>query len=194
MIIGLLALQGDYDAHRKILEQLGVETRLVRQPRDLEAVDGLVIPGGESTVMSRLCDRYGLREPLQARLRAGFPAFGTCAGLIFLAKEIEGGSENFRQTTLGVLDATVARNAYGAQIESFEADVPLKNSEATIHAIFIRAPQIRAWGPSVEVLAEHEGMPVLVRQGHMVASSFHPEIVGESRVHQLWLEAIARSS
>jgi pyridoxal 5'-phosphate synthase pdxT subunit len=193
VVIGLLALQGDYDAHRKILDSLNVETRLVREPRDLAGLDGLVIPGGESTVMSRLCDRYGLREPLQARLNAGFPALGTCAGLIFLAKDIEGGSENFRQTTLGVLDATVARNAYGAQIESFETDLPLKTGDGTIRALFIRAPQIRNLGSDVEVLAEHEGVPVLVRQGNIVAASFHPEIVGESRVHQLWLDVLSSS-
>lgn len=194
VLIGLLALQGDYDAHRKILENLGVETRLVREPRDLEGIAGLVIPGGESTVMSRLCERYGLREPLQANIKAGFPVLGTCAGLIFLAKSIEGGSENFRQTTLGVLDATVARNAYGAQIESFETDLALRGSEDTIRALFIRAPQIRSLGPEVEVLAVHEDVPVLVRQGNIVAASFHPEIVGEGRVHKLWLDAIASQS
>jgi 5'-phosphate synthase pdxT subunit len=188
--IGILALQGDYDAHKRILTDLGATTHLVRSPRDLEGLDGLLIPGGESTVMSRLCERYGLSQPLQSSIQDGLPVFGTCAGLIFLAREIEGGSLNFPQTTLGVLDVLVARNAYGAQIDSFETDLPVPELNQDVCAIFIRAPQIKEVGEAVEVLARHEGAPVLVRQNRIMALSFHPEIVGESRIHQMWLDGL----
>lgn len=188
--IGILALQGDYDAHRRILEQLGATTQLVRGAADLAGLDGLLIPGGESTVMSRLCERYGLSVPLQESVAAGMPVFGTCAGLIFLAKNIEGASNNFAQTTLGVLDVGVARNAYGAQVESFETDLFVPELNDSIRAVFIRAPQIRRVGDEVEVLASYEGAPVLVRQKAMMALSFHPEIAGENRVHQMWLDSL----
>jgi 5'-phosphate synthase pdxT subunit len=188
--IGILALQGDYDAHRRILESLGATTQLVRSAADLTGLDGLLIPGGESTVMSRLCERYGLSLPLQDRVEAGLPVFGTCAGLIFLAKNIEGASTNFTQTTLGVLDVAVARNAYGAQVESFETDLFVPELNDSIRAVFIRAPQIRQVGEDVEVLASYEGAPVLVRQNQMMALAFHPEIAGEGRVHQMWLDGL----
>lgn len=194
MTIGILALQGDYAAHRAVLEQSGVSTHLVREPRGLEAVEGLVIPGGESTVMSRLCDRYGLREPLKKRIEEGMPVLGTCAGLIFLARSIEGASENFAQTTLGVLDIKVERNAYGAQRESFESNIHVPELGAPIRGVFIRAPRIVEVGSAVEILAVHPEpggtSPVLVRQGHLMASAFHPEIVGETRVHELWLRSV----
>lgn len=188
--VGILALQGDYDAHRRILEHLGATTQLVRSATDLAGLDGLLIPGGESTVMSRLCERYGLSVPLQESVEAGLPVFGTCAGLIFLAKNIEGASTNFAQTTLGVLDVGVARNAYGAQVESFETDLFVPELNDSIRAVFIRAPRISSVGEEVEVLASHEGSPVLVRQNGMMALSFHPEIAGESRIHQLWLKGL----
>lgn len=191
--IGILALQGDYDAHRRLLDGLGAQTTLVRRRSDLEGLDGLLIPGGESTVMSRLCERYDLAEPLQDKIGSGLPVFGTCAGLIFLARDIEGASKNFLQTTLGVLDVKVARNAYGAQIDSFETDLPVPELEENVRAVFIRAPQIKEVGANVEVLATHEGMPVLVRQGEIVALSFHPEIAGEARIHQLWLDGLRRA-
>jgi 5'-phosphate synthase pdxT subunit len=188
--IGILALQGDYDAHKRILTDLGATTRLVRSPHDLEGLDGLLIPGGESTVMSRLCERYGLSQPLQTSIESGLPVFGTCAGLIFLAREIEGGSLNFPQTTLGVLDVLVARNAYGAQIDSFETDLNVPELDQDVRAIFIRAPQIKEVGANVEILALHEGAPVLVRQNRIMALSFHPEIAGEGRIHQMWLDGL----
>lgn len=191
MNIGLLALQGDYAAHERVLRELGASTRLVRARTDLDGLDGLIFPGGESTTMARLCDRYDLRAPLVERIENGMPAFGTCAGLILLARELENTSSVFEQRPLGVLDARVARNAYGAQADSFETQLDIPVLGETIRAVFIRAPQIRALGEGVEVLASHEGVPVLVRQNSIVAAAFHPEIAGEHRVHRLWLDAIA---
>lgn len=198
MLIGLLALQGDYVSHSRVLDEFSVETRLVRSPDDLENLSGLVIPGGESTVMSRLCERYALLEPLRLRARDDFPFFGTCAGLIFLAQSIAGSSRNFAQQTLGALDIEVQRNAYGAQISSFEAAVSLEmptQIPETIHGVFIRAPRIVRVGEGVETLAFHEEngekTPVVVRQGRTLAASFHPELAGETRLHQIWLDSIS---
>ena len=188
--IGLLALQGGFDAHVAVLESLGVQTRLVRAPRDLDGLDGLVFPGGESTVMSRLSERYGLLEPLRARLQEGLPAFGTCAGLIFLARHIEGASNNFEQTTLGVLDCTAQRNAYGAQRESFEAEIEVPILGVSVSATFIRAPKIVSLGVGVEPLAWLDGEVVVVRQKRILACAFHPELAGEARLHRLWLDGI----
>lgn len=183
----MLALQGDFQAHVRVLGLLDAAVRLVRSPRDLEGLDGLVIPGGESTVMSRLCERYGLLEPLREKLSEDFPAMGTCAGLIFLAQRLEGASQTFAQTTLNALDCTVARNAYGAQRESFQTqvEVPLLNN--SVAATFIRAPRITQTGANVEVLARFEGEPVVVRQGWLLGCAFHPEIAGEAGLHRLWL-------
>ena len=220
--IGILALQGDFDAHRKILDACGANSRLVREASDLDACDALVLPGGESTAMARGCDRLGLWEPLQARLRAGMPVLGTCAGLILLAHAIEGAATTFAQRTLDVLDIDVARNAYGAQSESFETAVAVVGIEEPVHASFIRAPQITRVGPSVEVLAQYAGRPVLVRHkpatatetanqvetqeekegasaapppwGTVWGCAFHPEIVGEARIHQLWLDEIKKAA
>lgn len=191
-LVGLLALQGDYDAHRRILEELGARTRLVRAPRDLSGLDGLLIPGGESTVMSRLCARYALQTPLQREIEGGLPTLGTCAGLIFLARRIEGGSSNFEQTTLGVLNVAVERNAYGAQLESFESDVWVEELGQSVRGVFIRAPRISAVGEGVDTLARYGDAPVLVRQGDIVALSFHPEIAGERRIHALWLDLVKK--
>ncbi len=177
-----------------MLHDLGALTRLVRVPADLEDLDGLILPGGESTTMGRLLDRYALRAPLTARLNDGLPAFGTCAGLILLARELENTSTNFAQQGLGVLDARVARNAYGTQVDSFETELEVPVLGETIRAVFIRAPQIREVGADVEVLAHHEGVPVLVRQGTIMAAAFHPEIAGESRLHKLWIDSIKGGS
>ena len=174
----------------KVFDALGVKTRLVRSPADLEALDGIAIPGGESTVMSRLSERYGLLEPLREQINNGLPAFGTCAGLIFLASNIEGASQTFAQTTLGVLDCTVARNAYGAQRESFQTFVDVPEVGDSVCATFIRAPKIVAHGEHVETLASWNGDAVLVRQNKIVACAFHPEIEGEMRLHRLWLDTI----
>ena len=135
MTIGLLALQGDYSAHQKVLHELGAQTRLVRIGADLDGLDGLVLPGGESTTMGRLLDRYELREPLTARLQAGLPAFATCAGLILLARELENTSTNFAQRSLGILDARVVRNAYGTQLDSFETDIAVPALGETVRAV-----------------------------------------------------------
>jgi len=186
-ILGVLALQGDFAAHARVLDSLGEDVRLVRTPRDLEGLDGLVIPGGESTVMSRLCERYGLLEPLRERLQNGLAAFGTCAGLIFLAKRLEGEARTFTQSTLGALDCTVARNAYGAQRESFQTSIEVPLLEGSVEATFIRAPRVVQSGEGVEVLASFEGSPVVVRQGAILGCAFHPEIAGEARLHQLWI-------
>lgn len=188
--IGILALQGDFSAHQSTLESLGASVKLVRSPADLNELDGLLIPGGESTAMSRLCERYGLFEPLRAQIDAGLPTFGTCAGLIFLAKHLSGASQNFAQRTLQSLDVTVARNAYGSQIDSFEAEIEVPSLETTVRGVFIRAPRIESVGDGVEVLATHQKAPVIVRQGAILALSFHPEIAGERRLHQMWLDSI----
>lgn len=193
MKIGVLALQGDFDAHRKILERIGVsQVVAVREATQLEDLDGLVIPGGESTVMSRLCDRYELWEPLRQRIENGMGALGTCAGLILLSRNIEGATRNFQQKTLGLLDVDVARNAYGAQLDSFEANVEWKSeySPETLRAVFIRAPRIVRCGENVEVLIQHNGEPVAVQQRNIVACAFHPEISGETHLHQLWLDSL----
>lgn len=190
--IGVLALQGDYDAHRKMLESCDVEVVGVRDAATLEQCAGLVIPGGESTTMSRLCDRYGLWEPLRARITGGMPVFGTCAGMIMLAHDIDGATRNFSQRTLQALDISVARNAYGAQVDSFEADiaVPAVGAEP-LRAVFIRAPQITRVGDGIEVLGTHHEQPVLVRRGGIMTAAFHPEIAGDNRLHRLWLETVS---
>ena len=194
MIIGVLALQGDFASHTQILQRCGVaQVIAVRDIEALQKCDGLIIPGGESTVMSRLCDRYELWKPLQDSINSGMPVLGTCAGMIMLSKNISGASQNFAQKTLGVLDIDVARNAYGRQIESFETDLEIpalkeiKGSGKPLHAAFIRAPQITRVGENVEVLATHNNYPVAVRQDKIMALSFHPEVSGEARLHQLWL-------
>ena len=196
MTIGVLALQGDSASHAQILRDCGVSGVLpVRDAAALEECDGLVIPGGESTTMSRLCDRYGLWQPLREKIEGGLPVFGTCAGLIMLSKNISGGSRNFVQKTLGALDVDVARNAYGPQIESFETALPVQVlGEEPLRVAFIRAPQITRVGESVEVLATHRQQPVAVRQNKIVALTFHPEVVGETRLHQFWLQMISEKT
>jgi 5'-phosphate synthase pdxT subunit len=182
--IGVLALQGAVREHLAVLAQLGVEGVPVKRPQDLEGLDGIILPGGESTTIGRLMTEYGLREPLA---QGDLPMFGTCAGMILMAREIEGGEHPW----LGVLDVTVRRNAYGRQRESFEAPVEVAGVGA-VHAVFIRAPYLTRTGPEVEVLArDHQGNPVVVRQGVHLASAFHPELAGEPRLHQLFLGGIS---
>jgi len=192
MTVGVLALQGDFREHIAMLESIGVDTYEVRTPEDLERCDALVIPGGESTTIGKLATRYGLIEPIRQRCTDGMPVFGTCAGMIFLATST---TEGF-QPQLGVLDAAVERNAFGRQVDSFEADLTVSGLEDPIHAVFIRAPWIDKIGADVEVLAsvrEPGGAvhPVLVRQGRILASSFHPELTGDTRLHQLFVDSIA---
>ena len=191
--IGVFALQGDVREHLRMLRELGVEAIGVRRERELDACDGLVIPGGESTTMAKLARTFDLFEPIRQRVKEGMPAFGTCAGMIMLADRIEDGAHD--QETLGGLDITVRRNAFGRQVDSFEGDIAVAGLDAPVHAIFIRAPWVEAVGESVEVLARVEqgdaaGRIVAVRQGSLMATSFHPEVGGDSRVHQLFVDLV----
>ena len=174
MVVGVLALQGDFEAHAKMLAAQGAEARVVRSPKDLEGLDGLVIPGGESTTMTLGIEREGLAEPLKRLVRSGAPVLGTCAGLIMLDRE-----------HLDVLDVRARRNAFGRQVSSFEADLQVKGAGA-MKAVFIRAPWVDEVGEEVEVLAEVDGHPVAVREGNVLAVAFHPELTGDGRLHQ-WL-------
>lgn len=182
--VGVLAIQGDYAAHRAALERAGAESYEIRTLADIEAAEGIVLPGGESTVMGSLLVRFGLMEALVERIRSGLPAFGTCAGLILLSREVEG----FRQPGIGLLDVSVARNAYGRQIASFRAPVDATSVGAgTIEAVFIRAPRITRVGSGVDVLATYRGDPVLVRQGTIIGCTFHPELVEGAAIHRYFL-------
>ena len=191
--VGLLTLQGDFDKHRQVFEALGVMTRDVRRPVELADVSCLVIPGGESTTLTRLADRGGLREPLK-RFAADHPVMGTCAGLIMMASRLEGEEKaDFGVEPFGLLDCTVVRNGYGRQIDSFTAPLDLKGLDGTpepFPAVFIRAPRITAVGPAVEVLAAHEGEPVIIRQGNLVGMAFHPELTADARIHRAFLESV----
>ena len=187
-LVGVLALQGDVVDHQRVLGSVGARTRTVRRPEELVGLDGLVIPGGESTVIDRLSRRFGLREPLVAALRAGLPAYGSCAGMIMLADMLVDGLGD--QQTFGGLDVTVRRNAFGRQVDSFETDLDLTGLDSPVHAVFIRAPWVEHAGPSVEVLASADGHPVAVRQGALLATSFHPEATGDTRVHGLFVESL----
>jgi 5'-phosphate synthase pdxT subunit len=192
-VVGVLALQGDVREHLAVLASIGTRPVPVRTPAELDAVDALVLPGGESTTMHKLAVAFEMLDPLRAHLRAGLPAFGTCAGMILLADTIEGGTAD--QETLGGLDVTVRRNAFGRQVDSFEGDLDVAGLEAPVHAIFIRAPWVESVGSGVEVLARVEGGPaagriVAVRQGPLMATSFHPEVGGDSRVHRLFVDLV----
>jgi pyridoxal 5'-phosphate synthase pdxT subunit len=188
--IGVLAYQGDVREHLQALADVGADACEVRTLADLDRVDGLVVPGGESTVIGKLAARYGMLEPLRERARAGLPVFGTCAGMILLAREVEGPPQDL----LGVLDVRVRRNAFGRQVASFEADVDVKGLDGgPVPAAFIRAPWVAEAGPAVEVLAEVEGRVVAVRQGDLLATAFHPELTGERRLHR-WFVDLARAA
>ncbi len=184
MRIGVLALQGDFREHVRVIESLGHQPVEVRLPADLESVDAIIIPGGESTTIGRLANLYGMTEPLQKHIRDGMPVLGTCAGMIFLAAGVAGS----HQPQLGVLDAVVERNAYGRQNESFEEDIEVAGFEEPVRAVFIRAPRIADIGDEVQVLATHGGQPVVVRQGNIVAISFHPELTDDRRFHQMLID------
>jgi len=185
MRIGVLAVQGNFREHLAMLDRLGVETREVRKPEQLDGLDGLVIPGGESTAIGRLIRLYGLEEALAAFQR---PLLGTCAGMILLAREAVDGVPN--QPLLGLVDASVRRNGYGRQVWSFEADLNLPGDGPPLRGVFIRAPRVVSVGPEVEVLAELDGHPVLVRQGGVLLSAFHPELTDDTRVHELFVEMV----
>ncbi|MCZ2812875.1 pyridoxal 5'-phosphate synthase glutaminase subunit PdxT [Modestobacter sp. VKM Ac-2979] len=196
--IGVLALQGDVREHLAALRAAGAEARPVRRPAELAEVDGLVVPGGESTTMGKLAERFGMLQPLRDAVRAGLPAYGSCAGMIMLADTVLDAPAD--QLTIGGLDVTVRRNAFGRQVDSFEAAVQLAGVPGPpVHAVFIRAPWVEAAGPDVEVLGRVEGGPadgkiVAVRQGRLVATSFHPELTGDSRVHALFVELVREAT
>jgi 5'-phosphate synthase pdxT subunit len=181
MKAGVLALQGDFREHAAMFALSGATPVEVRTAEQLETVDCLAIPGGESTAIAKLARRYELVEPIRRRAAEGMPILGTCAGMIVMAREVGGG-----EPLLGVMDIGVERNAYGRQVDSFEADVDVEG--LPVRAVFIRAPRVTRLGPDVEVLAEREGLPVVVRQGKLVASVFHPEIAGDARLHALLLD------
>lgn len=188
MRIGVLGLQGDFREHIEILRALGVDARDVRTTEQLDSVEGVIIPGGESTTLAYLLERTGMLSVLRERGERGFPIYGTCAGMILLAREL---NDSYPETRLALMDISVKRNAYGRQRDSFEADLQIKGI-GDFHAVFIRAPKIVRVGSGVEVLAEYDGAPVLVREKNLLASSFHPELTGDPRVHQYFLEMIAR--
>ena len=199
--VGVLAVQGDVREHVQVLGRLGLEAITVRRPSELDACDALVLPGGESTTMEKLVRAFDLFEPLVERIRGGMPTFGTCAGMIMLADRIVDGAAG--QGTVGGLDITVRRNAFGRQVDSFEGDVAFDGLEAPVHAVFIRAPWVEAAGETVEVLArvpsgEAAGRIVAVRQGHLMATSFHPEMGGpqagdDDRVHRYFVETVMQA-
>jgi 5'-phosphate synthase pdxT subunit len=197
-VIGVLALQGDVREHLTALTAAGAEARPVRRPEELAEVDGLVIPGGESTTMATLAVRFGMLEPLRAAVRSGLPAYGSCAGMIMLADAVLDGTAD--QGTIGGLDVTVRRNAFGRQVDSFESAVRLTGVPGPpVHAVFIRAPWVEQAGPDVEVLGRVEGGPadgkiVAVRQGRLMATSFHPELTGDLRVHALFVELVREAT
>lgn len=192
MKVGALALQGDFREHLAMLDAIGVDGVEVRTPEELAAVDALVIPGGESTTIGKLATLYGLIEPIRQRVADGMPILGTCAGMIFLAS----GTTGADQPQLAVLDVVVERNAFGRQVESFEADLAIAGRAEPVHAVFIRAPWIHKTGAAVEVLASvvdpasGEDRPVVVRQDNILATSFHPELIGETWIHELLIEAV----
>jgi 5'-phosphate synthase pdxT subunit len=188
VLVGVLALQGAFDAHVKRLTELGLESRLVKDISDLDDLDGIILPGGESTTMSNLLVASGLGTELARRLHDDLPVFGTCAGMIMMARTIQDGRPD--QISLNAMDIQVRRNGYGRQNDSFEQDISVTSLDSPFHALFIRAPIIDSFGDGVEVLASVNKHPVLVRQGHALASSLHPELVSDLRVHEIFLSMI----
>jgi len=194
--VGVFALQGDVREHLAALDRAGVDTLAVRRPEELARCHALVLPGGESTTMGKLARIFDLFEPLAERIRGGMPTFGTCAGMIMLAEKIEDGAVG--QETFGGLDIVVRRNAFGRQVDSFETELEFSGMDEPVHAVFIRAPWVESAGSGVEVLArvrggEADGKIVAVRQRNIMATSFHPEMAGDDRVHRSFVEFIAQS-
>ena len=189
MKVGVLALQGDVREHVQAFADLGAHAVEVRVPEDLTAVDALVLPGGESTAIAKLLDSSALFEPIADRLDAGMPALGTCAGMILLATDVLDGRSD--QRSFGAIELTVRRNAFGRQVDSFEIDLPVEGlTGGAFPAVFIRAPYVERVGDGVEVLARVDGHPVLCRSGVVMVSSFHPELAGDLRLHQLFMEGV----
>jgi len=185
MKVGVLALQGDFREHGFVLRDLGVEPVEVRTAEDLQEVEALVIPGGESTAIGKLARQHGLVEPIVERARDGMPMLGTCAGMIVMAERVTGG-----EPLLGLVDVTVTRNAYGRQVDSFEADVDVEGIDEPVRGVFIRAPQVDEVGDRVRVLSEYGGTAVVAEQGNLLIASFHPELVGETRLHEYLLRKV----
>jgi pyridoxal 5'-phosphate synthase pdxT subunit len=201
--VGVLALQGDTREHLRMLQECGVRAHAVRRPAELEGLDGLVLPGGESTTMAKLARTFDLLEPLRSAVTSGLPVFGTCAGMILLADRIEDGAAG--QETIGGLDVVVRRNAFGRQVDSFEAELEVTPLHGSFHAVFIRAPWVESVGDGVEVVARVATAPVRahgpaarsaagrivgVRQGHLLATSFHPEVTGDRRIHDYFVTMV----
>jgi pyridoxal 5'-phosphate synthase pdxT subunit len=187
--VGVLALQGAFAVHQERLADIGVDAVAVRTAGQLERVDALVIPGGESTTMSHLLRTNDLFDPLAARIRTGLPVFGTCAGMIMCAADVLDRRPD--QRSFAAIDITVRRNGYGRQLASFETDVGVVGLDAPFHAVFIRAPLVESAGPDVEVLAELDGVPVLLRHGPCTVASFHPELTPDGRLHQMFIDSIS---
>lgn len=188
LTVGVLALQGAFDAHKQRLEQLGAAAPLVRTPADLVGLDAIVLPGGESTTMSRLLTTSGLFDDLKGRLIDGLAVFGTCAGMILCATDVLDARPD--QRGFDLIDVTVRRNGYGRQLDSFEADLSVAGLGDDFHAVFIRAPLVERVGAGIEVLARHDGVPVLVRSGRCTVAAFHPELTDDARLHQLFLDSL----
>jgi pyridoxal 5'-phosphate synthase pdxT subunit len=186
--VGVLSLQGDFREHLAALAAIGADGKEVRTPADLDAVEAMVIPGGESTTIGKLAVRFGVMEPLRQRIEDGMPVYGTCAGMILLAREVTEGE----QPLLGTLDVVVERNAFGRQNESFEEELSIEGLDEPFRAVFIRAPWVAKVGVGVEVLASVDDHPVMVRQGRILATSFHPELTEDHRLHQMLLNWIVQ--
>jgi len=191
-VVGVLALQGAFHAHARALKRLNIEVREVRLPHELDGLDGIVMPGGESTTMSQLLLSSGVFDVLTQRIVGGLPTMGTCAGLILLAKRVLDARPD--QVSCSVLDVTVRRNGYGRQIDSFEADIAVKGLETPLTAVFIRAPIIEEVGSDVEILAVHNGAPIVVASQNVLAATFHPELTSDVRFHELFLNMISSGS
>ncbi len=189
LTVGVLALQGAFDLHRQRLERLGASAPLVRTPADLVGLDAVVLPGGESTTMSHLLTTSGLFDDLKGRLIDGLAVFGTCAGMILCATDVLDARPD--QRGFDLIDVTVRRNGYGRQLDSFEADLSVVGLADDFHAVFIRAPLVERVGPDVEVLARHDGVPVLVRSGRCTVAAFHPELTDDTRLHRLFLDSLS---
>lgn len=189
--VGVLALQGAFSAHERALARLGVDARQVRLPRDLDQVDALIMPGGESTTMSQLLESSGLFDAIADRISSAMPVFGTCAGVILLAEVVLDGRVD--QRSFGALPITTRRNGYGRQIDSFEAEVPVAGLAEAFTAVFIRAPIIESVGAGVDVLATHAGRPIAVATPQFLGATFHPELTDDSRLHGLFVERVHRS-